>query len=82
MKVLVPPHAILAMVGISSCPFSTHDIAGNFVEEPEPEMKELDTGSGYHEGMTSAWSIAGWVAVSTCMIVLICVVGYFKKAIE
>ena len=55
--------------------------AGHFVEEPEAEMKTLDEGNGYNDGM-SAWSIAGWVAVLTCFVVLIGVIGYFKKSVE
>ena len=56
--------------------------AGHLVEEQEAEMKTLDEGNGYDDSGMSGWAIAGWVAVLTCFIVLIGVVGYFKKSIE
>ena len=80
MKVLGPRHALLAITDIQVFCFKIYECAGNFVEEVEPELKELETGSG-NEG-ASHWSIVGWVGVCTCIIVLTCVVGYFKKSIE
>jgi hypothetical protein len=56
--------------------------AGHFVEEKDAEMETLDEGNGYDDSGMSGWSIAGWVAVITCLVVLIGAIGYFKKSIE
>ena len=56
--------------------------AGHFVEEQEAEIKTLDEGNSYNDSGMSGWAIAGCVVVLTCFIVLIGVVGYFKKSIE
>ena len=66
--------------GQSSLCSKIYEFAGNFVEEVEPELKELETESG-NEG-ASHWSILGWAGLCTCVVVLTCVIGYFKKSIE
>ena len=55
---------------------------GHFVEEKNAQMETLDEGNGYDASGISGWSIAGWVAVIICLVVLICDIGYFKKSIE
>ena len=54
---------------------------GHFVEEKDAQMEVLDEGNGY-AARISGWSIAGWVAVIICLVVLIYAIGYFKKSIE
>ena len=56
--------------------------AGHFVEEKDAKMETLDEGNGYDDSGMSGWSIAGWVAVIVCLVVLIGAIGYFKKSIE
>ena len=43
-------------------------------------MEVLSEGNG--DSAVSGWSIAGWIAVVSCLVVLICAIGYFKKTIE
>ena len=69
------------MLSASSGTFmEIYEFSGNFVEEEQPELKELDTESG-NKG-ASHWSILGWAGLCTCVVVLTCVIGYFKKSIE
>ena len=64
--------------GQSSLCSKIYEFSGNFVEEEQPELKELATDSGN----ASHWSYLGWAGLITCVLVLICVIGYFKKSID